>query len=436
MGTLITIIAGLILTWIFIKTLKWFFNISIFTINLLASITAITILTQLVVSTLLYSLLKVYILSTQNFTLYILASTALGALLFLAAKNSSSKAWFFSLCSVVIFTIIFSIQISIINIIYPLFNEKFKTFIPEEIFASIIILCIGILILNLIYTYKDHNNTFRYFGRIIVTLNTLLISITTYFIYQSYVQAFSNQGQIIFGMNYYSSGILSFFLATIYFQFINLSAFFSYGYDNFIAWLISKNSPPTHWMQKSFSSLRERFSNAIKTMDQRIPETILHWHSTFGGTVGAYIGHRFFRHKMFKPESKAKFAPIFNGTVIIQIILVISLVFLETLIPSINSQPAILATTKCSDKSQEFVVGETDTFNIYICGLNRPFQYIGVDKNTKSSIYLNLTKSSNVQYVAKNGTFSYTVTRNNLKISQNGRIVQTQILRVSKWRDF
>jgi hypothetical protein len=91
--------------------------------------------------------------------------------------------------------------------------------------------------------------------------------------------------------------------------------------------------------------------------------------------------------------------------------------------------------SNCPDRSQQFVAGETDSFNIYICGQNRPTQYIGVAKDNGSSIRLNLASASKGKYVAKNGTTDYTVTRNSLKITQNGRVLQTQPLRVSQWRD-
>ncbi len=99
------------------------------------------------------------------------------------------------------------------------------------------------------------------------------------------------------------------------------------------------------------------------------------------------------------------------------------------------SQPPATVANNCPDRSQQFVAGETDSFNIYICGQNRPTQYVGVAKDTGSSIRLNLASSSKGKYVAKNGTTAYTVTRNSLKITQNGRVLQTQPLRVSQWRD-
>ncbi|PSB56673.1 hypothetical protein C7B77_11010, partial [Chamaesiphon polymorphus CCALA 037] len=62
-------------------------------------------------------------------------------------------------------------------------------------------------------------------------------------------------------------------------------------------------------------------------------------------------------------------------------------------------------------------------------------EYVGIAKDNGSSIRLNLASASKGKYVAKNGTTAYTVTRNSLKITQNGRVLQTQPLRVSQWRD-
>jgi hypothetical protein len=99
------------------------------------------------------------------------------------------------------------------------------------------------------------------------------------------------------------------------------------------------------------------------------------------------------------------------------------------------SQPPETLASNCPDRSQQFVAGETDSFNIYICGQNRPTQYVGVAKDNGASIRLNLASASKGKYVAKNGTTAYTVTRNSLKITQNGRVLQTQPLRVSQWSD-
>jgi hypothetical protein len=102
---------------------------------------------------------------------------------------------------------------------------------------------------------------------------------------------------------------------------------------------------------------------------------------------------------------------------------------------NIPAQSTGTSAGSCPDRSEQFVAGETDSFNIYICGQNRPTQYIGIAKGTGSSIRLNLASSSKGKYIAKNGSTTYTVTRNSLKITRNGRVLQTQPLRVSQWRN-
>jgi hypothetical protein len=98
-------------------------------------------------------------------------------------------------------------------------------------------------------------------------------------------------------------------------------------------------------------------------------------------------------------------------------------------------EPTDTVTSNCPDRSKQFVAGETDSFNIYICGQNRPTQYVGIAKDNGSSIRSNLGSYSRGKYVAKNGTTAYTVTRKSLIITQNGRVLQTQPLQVSQWRD-
>jgi hypothetical protein len=104
-------------------------------------------------------------------------------------------------------------------------------------------------------------------------------------------------------------------------------------------------------------------------------------------------------------------------------------------IPDTPSQPTETVASNCPDRSQQFVAGETDSFNIYICGQNQPTQYVGIAKDNGAAIRLNLALASKGKYTARNGSTAYTVTRNSLTITQNGRVLQTQPLRVSQWRD-
>ncbi|HLP87686.1 MAG TPA: DUF1294 domain-containing protein [Nostocaceae cyanobacterium] len=120
---------------------------------------------------------------------------------------------------------------------------------------------------------------------------------------------------------------MAFFLAMSYFHSINISAFFSYGYDKGVAWLFPKDNNRRHWLQHIFGWLNDRIPSIKNNLMQRIPESILHWHSACGGTIGAYLGHQFFQHKMRSSESIIKFSPVFNRTALVQAILLITLIF-------------------------------------------------------------------------------------------------------------
>lgn len=73
---------------------------------------------------------------------------------------------------------------------------------------------------------------------------------------------------------------------------MNLAAFLLYGYDKAVAG-------------------RGRL---------RVPEAVLHGLALFGGTLGALLGQRLFRHKI----SKAAFQRVFLGTAVLQVALVIA----------------------------------------------------------------------------------------------------------------
>lgn len=72
----------------------------------------------------------------------------------------------------------------------------------------------------------------------------------------------------------------------------------------------------------------------------------------------------------------------------------------------------------------QFVSAETRNFYIYICGGDLPNTYVGVAKNRRTGgIILPLRSSSNDRFVAVNGNVRYTLTRNELIVTQNGRVI-------------
>lgn len=74
-----------------------------------------------------------------------------------------------------------------------------------------------------------------------------------------------------------------------------------------------------------------------------------------------------------------------------------------------------------------FVAAETRNFLVYICGGDLPNTYVGVAKNgTTGSISLPLQSYTRDRFVAVNRNTRYTLTRNELIVSQNGRVVRRE----------
>ncbi|MEL7409287.1 MAG: DUF1294 domain-containing protein, partial [Cyanobacteria bacterium J06558_2] len=243
------------------------------------------------------------------------------------AKEADKKAWLFSLYSIVVFLALLIIQVLVINLLYPFFSN----YLLDNIFATIFISIFALAVFLLVHNHHKQDrafSTFRYYGKWFVTLNFAIIAMTAFFFYEYYVQRFSTLMPISLSLDY-SSGLIVLFIITIYFHSINISAFLAYGYDSGIAWLFPKSSTPTHWAQKLFFWIDKHNPKIRIILMQRMPESILHWHSTCGGTIGAFLGHKFFIHKMRGRESKVKFAPIFKRTVILQILLIIAISILE-----------------------------------------------------------------------------------------------------------
>jgi hypothetical protein len=72
----------------------------------------------------------------------------------------------------------------------------------------------------------------------------------------------------------------------------------------------------------------------------------------------------------------------------------------------------------------QFVTAETRSFYIYICGGDLPNTYVGVAKNRRTGgIILPLQSSSNDRFVAVNRNVRYTLTRSELIVTQNGRVI-------------
>ncbi|NET60147.1 MAG: DUF1294 domain-containing protein [Symploca sp. SIO2E6] len=218
-------------------------------------------------------------------------------------EKASHQTWFFILYSIIIFVTIWCLTPILLFEIEHLLQYFFQSNSNYiKFFGTTFIVFLGLIFLCQV---KKHNNpTFRACGQCIVIMNTSVIALLTF---------------CFFNQHNYNFALLSVF--EFYFKCVNMSAFLSYGYDSSIAWLFPKSEEPIHWLQRLFESLDLKYK--IKKYMPRIPEPILHWHSACGGTIGAYCGHLFFKHKMRGQESKRKFAPIFGGTALTQILMLI-----------------------------------------------------------------------------------------------------------------
>ncbi|GFE70074.1 hypothetical protein [Chroococcus sp. FPU101] len=77
-----------------------------------------------------------------------------------------------------------------------------------------------------------------------------------------------------------------------------------------------------------------------------------------------------------------------------------------------------------SSGGSEFVTAETANFYIYICGGDLPNTYFGVAKNSKTGgIILPLQSYSKDQFVAVNGNVRYTLTRHQLIVTRQGKVI-------------
>ncbi|WP_341527954.1 hypothetical protein WKK05_00940 [Nostoc sp. UHCC 0302] len=80
----------------------------------------------------------------------------------------------------------------------------------------------------------------------------------------------------------------------------------------------------------------------------------------------------------------------------------------------------------CPENSggSQFVTAETKNFLVYICGGDLPNTYVGYAKNgTTGGVILPLRNYSNNRFVAVNGNVRYVLTRKELTVTKNGRVI-------------
>lgn len=84
----------------------------------------------------------------------------------------------------------------------------------------------------------------------------------------------------------------------------------------------------------------------------------------------------------------------------------------------------------CRNRESTFVTAETANFIVSICGGDFPGTYVGESKNGTGRIRLPLQRYQRDRFVASNGDTRYTLTPNELRVTENGRtIVREPILR-------
>lgn len=89
-----------------------------------------------------------------------------------------------------------------------------------------------------------------------------------------------------------------------------------------------------------------------------------------------------------------------------------------------NSIEIAQAASVCeSSGGSQFVSAETKNYLVYICGGDNPNTYVGMAKNGGNSISLPLQTSTRDRFVAVNGDTRYTLTRTELIVTQNGRVI-------------
>ncbi|MCA2732479.1 MAG: DUF1294 domain-containing protein [Microcystis sp. M158S2] len=269
---------------------------------------------------------------------------------FYLCKKANEDAWYFSLYSIIVFIIYLIVQASILDIT-PMISSKLVSISnSSKLWVISFFLCTGTIILILVNYSRIA--IFRFYGRIIVITNTAAMIFLTLFLHDSWINKFpSIQKNYFSNLAIINSPIADTTLILIlYFHCLNISAFLSYGYDSGLAWLLEDEKDEyrpnsmikvgTHWSQRLVRWLLKQIAKMFAKNEEgqmiwidnfkkkRMPESILHWHSVLGGTIGAYAGHRFFNHKKIfvlnkslASKSAIKFAPVFERIFFCQVFL-------------------------------------------------------------------------------------------------------------------
>jgi hypothetical protein len=80
----------------------------------------------------------------------------------------------------------------------------------------------------------------------------------------------------------------------------------------------------------------------------------------------------------------------------------------------------------CPSSTKTLIMGETNSFLVFICGKNHPSQYVGVAKSGGASILLTLSDVKPDSFTARNNTVSYIFTPSSLTITEDGQLLREE----------
>lgn len=83
----------------------------------------------------------------------------------------------------------------------------------------------------------------------------------------------------------------------------------------------------------------------------------------------------------------------------------------------------------CRNRESTFVTAETANYVVSICGGDLPNTYIGESKNGTGRIRLPLQRYGRDRFIAVNGNTRYVLTRNELRVTQNGQTILRETVR-------
>jgi hypothetical protein len=89
----------------------------------------------------------------------------------------------------------------------------------------------------------------------------------------------------------------------------------------------------------------------------------------------------------------------------------------------------------CPKDMKAFVSAETDNFLLYICGIKNPTNYVGIAKNGGASTILPLMGGHKDQFVAKNGSYTYTLNSTLLTVANGNEILKEDPVKSYKLSD-